>query len=336
MQKLNCFATLNHLFSRTDEGDDLLTVLLKDGPQFLRAAEAAGFEGVLIFSANRLPNPFFVAQMVMAETRSLIPLIALRADLSHPFEVYSRLVAIAALGKRPISLNLVAGANRYEQIELGDTCPHDERYLRLAEFAAILRQLIRKGGRCKYVGNFFQLNVEQPMARPDWPEITYYVSGSSEAAVELSSTLEATRIAPWESDLGNAPRGVPLGLLVRPTCDDAWQAADAAFPHHRAEVRIPEMNDLENDSKWRDRLLAEASAGLHVNCERPAWWYAPYLGTRLHRSGRRSNHVWLVGSYEVVAAELAELRHRGVTDVIVYQESAADTQHIDRLMTCLR
>lgn len=321
------FVTLNHLFPGTTDSEAQLRALLRQGPAFLRDAEAGGIDGVLIFTANRMPNSFAVAQMIMNETSALIPLIALRADLAHPFEVYSRLLALSGIGQRPIAINLVAGSNCSEQIELGDDCPHDERYHRLAEFAAVLIRLAESGGICDYSGTYYRIETKVRMADPGQLDLRLYVSGSSVEARTLADCLHASRIAPWQVDGDRDwPQGVPLGIIARDNDEAAWRVADAAFIKAIATGHIPELKG--NDSHWRERLLDEADQQLHSSTERPVWWYDPYLGTRVHRTGRRSNHVWLVGSYARVANEIDALSCAGVSDLILYQEHANETAHL--------
>ncbi|MGR3626508.1 MAG: LLM class flavin-dependent oxidoreductase [Limimaricola sp.] len=252
------FTTLNHLFPGTTDSSVHFRALRQAGPSFLRAVEDGGIDGVLIFAANRMPNPFAVAQMICAETTRLIPLIAVRADLAHPFEVYTRLLALAEIGERPIAINLVAGSNRSEQVELGDTCPHDVRYARLAEFAAVLTRLVEGGGRCEHSGRHYRVDTSVQMAEPGKIDLRLYVSGSSPPALELAAALDAVRIAPWSGCDGcNRPQGVPLGIIARDSDTAAWEAAETAFPTLRETWTIPEMPG--NDSQWRDRLTKLAT-----------------------------------------------------------------------------
>jgi alkanesulfonate monooxygenase len=322
------FVTLNHLFSGLTNSTDIYDALRRCGPGFLREAEAGGIDGVLIFVANRMPNPFAVAHMVVSETKALIPLIALRAELAHPFEVYSRLLALSELGRRPIAVNLVAGSNQSEHVELGDLSQHDERYQRLHEFATVLTCLAETGGVCCFSGHYYRVDTKVRMIEPSRLDLRVYVSGSSTQARTLSRAHEALRIAPWEIDgERNELHGVPLGIIARDSDAAAWQAADFAFPTHRDKVMIPEL--AGNDSQWRAHLTRFATE--HVRSsenERPLWWYEPYRGTRLHRNGRRSNHVWLVGSYARVAGEIAALARAGVSDLVLYQEHADETVHL--------
>ena len=74
-----------------------------------RWSESAGCEGVLIYTDNRLVDPWLVSQIVIEATDSLSPLVAVQPIYMHPYTVTKMVTTLGYLYDRKIYLNMVAG-----------------------------------------------------------------------------------------------------------------------------------------------------------------------------------------------------------------------------------
>src|SRR5258708_25393907 len=74
-----------------------------------RWSEAAGCEGILVYTDNSLVDPWLVAQIIIQNTRRLCPLVAVQPAYMHPYSVAKMVASIGHLYGRRVHLNMVAG-----------------------------------------------------------------------------------------------------------------------------------------------------------------------------------------------------------------------------------
>ncbi|NJO38770.1 MAG: LLM class flavin-dependent oxidoreductase, partial [Rhizobiales bacterium] len=106
-----------------------------------RWSEAAGCRGILVYTDNRLVDPWLAAQLIVEATATLAPLVAVQPVYMHPYAVAKMVATFAHLHGRKIYLNMVAGGFIRDLEALNDFTPHDPRYDRLVEYSRIVRQL---------------------------------------------------------------------------------------------------------------------------------------------------------------------------------------------------
>ena len=70
--------------------------------EIARWSEAAGCEGILVFTDNGQLDPWLVAQVVIEATARLCPLVALQPVYMHPYSV-AKMVTSLAFRSRPSS-----------------------------------------------------------------------------------------------------------------------------------------------------------------------------------------------------------------------------------------
>jgi len=86
-----------------------------------RFGDSIGFAGMLLFTGNdSLMEPWTAAHYVLANTKSMSPLIAVNPVYMHPFTVAKMISSMAALYNRQIYLNLVTGTAISDLHSLGD------------------------------------------------------------------------------------------------------------------------------------------------------------------------------------------------------------------------
>lgn len=293
-----------------------------------RWSERAGYTGILIYVDPPLVDPWIVSQLIIASTRRICPFIAVQPVYTHPYAVAKMVASIAHIYGRRVMLNMVAGASRQHLVALGDETPHDDRYERLIEFTVILKRLLA-GERVSSSGTYYRLKnvtLAPPLPPELMPEI--FVSGSSAAAGRAAKALDSTLIKqpkPAGEESGTASLngwkalGLRLGVIVRPDEDAAWRIARARFPEDRRGQVTHSLAMKLSDSEWHRRLGVLGAT--QVSASNP-YWLGPF-------ENYRTFCPYLVGSYDVVAAELARYLRLGfetfVLDIPGSEEDFAHT-----------
>ncbi|PYV37010.1 MAG: alkanesulfonate monooxygenase, partial [Acidobacteria bacterium] len=103
-----------------------------------RWSEEAGCKGILVYSDNSKLDPWLVSQIIIQNTRSLCPLVAVQPVYMHPYSVAKMIASFGYLYRRRLYLNMVAGGFKNDLIALNDTTPHDKRYQRLIEYTTVI------------------------------------------------------------------------------------------------------------------------------------------------------------------------------------------------------
>src|SRR5437879_12503979 len=76
-----------------------------------RWSEQAGCKGILVYSDNRLLDPWLVSHIIIQNTTSLCPLVAVQPIYMHPYAVAKMVAFPGHLHARPIELDMVAGGS---------------------------------------------------------------------------------------------------------------------------------------------------------------------------------------------------------------------------------
>ncbi|MGI8546419.1 MAG: hypothetical protein ACR2M1_03655, partial [Gemmatimonadaceae bacterium] len=102
-------------------------------------------------------------------------------------------------------------------------------------------------------------------------------------------------------------RGVHLGLVTRPTDDEAWDAARTHFPTSEEGQEVLDMSMANTDAEWKRRLRVAADAAVDAA---PGYWLDPFRNFQ-------ADCPYFVGSYDRVATLLERLVERGVRALIL-------------------
>jgi alkanesulfonate monooxygenase len=276
--------------------------------QVARWSEWAGCAGMLVYTDNSVADPWLVSQILIQNTRSLCPLVAVQPVYMHPYSVAKMVSTLAYLHGRQIYLNMVAGGFKNDLAALDDTTPHDRRYERLVEYTQLIQQLLQ-GGTVSMQGEFYRvtgLTLNPRMARDLYPG--FLMSGSSDAGLAAARTTGSIAVKypePPGSETApdNGPSGVRIGIVARARSGEAWDAAAARFPEDRQGQLTRQFANKVSDSAWHARL---SEVGKERRGNRQTYWLRPF-------ENYQTNCPYLVGSYEEVAGELARylgLGHR--------------------------
>ncbi len=282
-----------------------------------RNSEKFGYKGILIYSDNRLVEPWMIAGIVLAETSNLLPMIALQPMYMHPYTVAKKIASIGLIYDRKIALNLVAGGFVNDLSAMGDLPPHDKRYERLAEYAEIIRLLLTSDKGVTYKGEFYEIkNLKLQPALPEHLQPEYYLSGSSEVARKTAARLGAKLIEYPEPTAdyintgrtnGNGVKGIRVGILARQTREKAWSIARTRFPMIRSGELAHQMAAKTSDSEWHRTLSGQTG---YDESDESVYWLGPF----------KHYHTfcpYLVGNYEDVARELSGYLQIGCTTCIL-------------------
>jgi alkanesulfonate monooxygenase len=288
--------------------------------RFARCAEQAGIESVLLSFSRYEPDTLIVACAVGRATRKLKFIVAYRSGLMQPTTFVQQLNTLSGLIEGRVAVNIVAGSSTAEQRGYGDFLEHDERYARAEEFLAICHAFWRRQEEVDFQGNYFRvergrLHTPYTASERTAPEI--YVSGHSPQAERLVLAQGSCWLRLIDTPEALAPlvarireRGVEvclrLGLICRPTREEAIRAAQAMLPDE--EIGRRERGILANsDSQTLQGALATADTVGWMN--RHLWaGLVPYYG---------SSAITLLGSPRELSEAFLEYKRIGVTQFII-------------------
>lgn len=288
--------------------------------RFACCAEEAGIESVLLSFSRYEPDTMQVACAVGLATRTLKFIVAYRSGLMQPTTFVQQVNSLAALIGGRVALNIVAGSSTEEQRGYGDFLEHDERYARAEEFLAICHSFWRNEKEVDFDGKYFRVQggrLHTPYFAPHRSAPEIYVSGHSEQAERLAATQGSCwlRLIDTPENLANSvaqtrERGVEvclrLGLICRPTRDEAIRAAEAMLPDE--EIGKQERGILtRSDSQTLQSALATADKVGWMN--QNLWaGLVPYYG---------SSAITLLGSPQELADAFLAYKRIGVTQFII-------------------
>jgi len=290
-------------------------------------SEAAGCEGILVYTDNGQVDPWLASQAIIGATRRLCPLVAVQPVYMHPYSVAKMITSLAFLHGRRVHLNMVAGGFKNDLEALDDRTPHDERYTRLEEYTAIIQQLLRGDGPVNFDGRYYRvknLRLTPPLPPALMPRIL--LSGSSEAGMAAALRLGATPVEYpkppaecAEATVNGAARGLRVGIIARASESEAWSVAEARFPEDRKGQLTHQLAMKVSDSAWHQQL-SRRDAG--QGGTRDPYWLVPF-------QNYKTFCPYLVGSYPRVADLLAGYVHAGYRSFVLdVPASAEELEHI--------
>ena len=270
-----------------------------------RWSEAAGCEGILVYTDNGLVDPWLVAEIIITHTARLCPLVAVQPVYMHPYTVAKLVASLGFLHGRRVYLNMVAGGFKNDLNALHDPTPHDERYTRLIEYTSLVMDLLRSPQPITRDGRYYRVtNVRTTPPLPSELLPGVFVSGSSAAGLEAGRALGATAVQypkpAAQYDAGTrvdvAESGIRVGIIARDDAEQAWTVAQDRFPEDRRGQLTHQLAMKVSDSVWHEQLSALGKAS--TDREKSPYWLVPF-------ENYKTFCPYLVGSYERVAQEVA-------------------------------
>jgi len=266
-------------------------------------AERCGLSALLIYSDHSQVDPWLAANILLGESQSISPLVAVQPMYMHPFSVAKMVCSLSTMYRRPVHLNFISGGFPRDLETFCDEASHDQRYARVVEYGEIIRRLITERRPCTFDGQYYRVSGLQlragPLAGDCIPMFT--ISGSSPAGEAAARQLGARAIQylrpSKEYRAGNLSiglrHGTRLGLIVRDTAAEAWAVAHGRYPDNPNGEEMRDYFMKVSDSVW----VKELGRAVDIPVGHP-YWLGPY---RQFYAGC----PFLVGSVEDVASELA-------------------------------
>jgi alkanesulfonate monooxygenase len=268
-----------------------------------RWSENAGYRGILVYTDNGIVDPWLVSQIILEQTTTLCPLVAIQPIYMHPYTAAKMISTLGFLHGRRIYLNMLAGGFKNDLLALGDDTPHDERYDRTVEYTLIIRRLLEGKEPVTVDGKYY--NVENLKLTPPLPAELFpgiLISGSSEAGLNAARQISATAVKypkpPGEEEdqrSDTIDSGVRVGIIARETGEEAWRVALERFPEDRKGQIAHKLAMKVSDSSWHEQL---SKLGEKPVSEENPYWLGPF-------ENYKTFCPYLVGSYDRVAEEVA-------------------------------
>ena len=190
-----------------------------------------------------------------------------------------------------------------------------ERYDRVVEYVLLMRELMAGLGPVTFQGQYYKvknLKLTPPVPdelRPALLRLGFLSCRSlgSESSwgdgCEVSRALRRGHRSPRRIDRC----GIRVGIIARERPEDAWAVAHARFPPDRKGQIAHSMAMTVSDSKWHEQLSAMGRRSMRD--EHP-YWLVPF-------ENYKTFCPYLVGSYDVVADELARYLALGYATFIL-------------------
>lgn len=312
-------STLNppiEVFSTCPQSSDVdRTAYVQRVIDVARWSEQYGYKGILVYTDNRLVDPWLVAHLILQQTDALCPLVAIQPAYMHPYSVAKMIASFGHLYRRRLYLNMVAGGFKNDLTALNDTTPHDKRYDRLVEYTQIITALLTSPS-VSYTGEFYtvhQLKMTPPLSPDLVPGI--FISGSSEAGLAAARATGATAVQ-YPKPAGEYTReeldgiqnaGIRVGIIAREDEDEAWKIAYERFPEDRKGQITHQLAMKTSDSAWHQQL---SDMGADPDTKQTPYWLVPF-------QNYKTFCPYLVGNYRRVADEIARYIAVGYTTFIL-------------------
>lgn len=294
--------------------------------QVARAAEHAGFHGVLTPTGAWCEDAWLTVAGLARETERLRFIVAFRPGFVLPAVAAAMAATLQRITRGRLLLNVVAGGDAEEQRAYGDFLSHDERYRRAADFLEVVLRAWQ-GRPFDHDGPYYRVRGGG-LAAPIDPVPTIYLGGASPAAEEVAAryadvyllwgeppAMVAERLARMRALAQRAGRhlrfGIRLHVIARDTEQEAWAEADrllAAMDPDLVAAAQAKLARMESVGQARMRALhGGRSSDLVVA---PNLW----AGIGLLRGGAGTA---LVGSFDQVAARIHEYAALGMDTFIL-------------------
>lgn len=296
-------------------------------PPYLRnvagAAEAAGFEYILIPVDQRCWEAYVAGAFLAAGTTKLAPLIAARPGYINPVMLAKMIATFDQFSGGRICVNLIAGQAETEVAAEGIRYAKEDRYALMAEEVAIMKALWTQSEPLDWDGRFHQLSgatiTPKPLQKP-YPR--FYLGGGSAEAWALSAehsdvhlfwgdTPERIRenianIRKLAAQYGRSDAiefGMRLQIICRESEDEALAAAEGLIRHMPEAAREILKSDTYNSQANRRVQELAAEKGL---------WIGEHLWSGLTRF-RRGAGIAVVGDPSQCASTLQQFIDAGCT-----------------------
>ena len=295
---------------------------------FAQAAEAGGFDKVLVGYFADGPDGFLIASAAAAHTERLGFLVAHRPGFVAPTLAARKFATLDQITGGRVAMHVITGGDDADMFRDGDVTTKDERYARTDEYVEILRRIwTEPGPTVDHEGRFYRFKGASTAIRCfQQPRIPIFFGGASDAAV-AASARHADVYMLWgethaqvremtarvQSEAAKHNRSVRFSLSFRPilaeTEDEAWARAERIKQTIIERRKAAGLGPTNRNNEGSKRLLAAAAQGERL--DKRLWTGAALL------TGASGNTTGLVGTPRQVAEALVDYWDLGVTTFLV-------------------
>ncbi|MCA8928880.1 MAG: LLM class flavin-dependent oxidoreductase [Alphaproteobacteria bacterium] len=299
--------------------------------EIVDAVDRGGFRYMLLPVNAFCWEATVMASYYIARTRTMAPLIALRAGYANPVLSAKIFATLDQMSRGRLCINLIAGINDDDTHADGLFDSKQVRYEKMDEEVEIMKRLWAASEPIGYKGKHYQVDtVMQPTAYQK-PHPPFFLGGGSDQALEISAKHSTVHLFWGDRPSGIAEKvkdiraraekygradhiqfGMRLQIVCEETEDQAWEAAyrliDGATRFNLANMRAGQNSadgirrtSEANRQVWK--LLEESGNDMKIH---PHLW----TGISTVRSGAG---IAVVGNPEQVAATLQEFVDAGCT-----------------------
>ncbi len=296
--------------------------------QVAQAADELGYGGVLLPTGRSCEDPWVVASSLIAVTRRLKFLVALRPTTVSPTVSARQAATFDRLSEGRLLVNLVAGGDADDMAADGTFLSHDERYEHAREFLDVWTRLLA-GEEVTHEGKHIHVKGAKQLFPPvQQPHPPIYFGGSSDAAHDLAAERVELYLTWGEppaevakkfddvrqraAKLGRKVKfGVRLHVIPRETNEEAWAAADKLIQHLDDDTIAKAQSAFANMDSEGQRRMRALHGGNRSKLEiSPNLW----AGVGLSRGGAGTA---LVGDGETIARRLKEYQELGAETFVL-------------------
>ncbi|MBN8944952.1 MAG: LLM class flavin-dependent oxidoreductase [Rhizobiales bacterium] len=289
--------------------------------RYSRTLDEAGFDYTLLPYHSSSFDPFTLGATVIAHTKSVRPIIALRPNTVYPTVAARALATLDQLSGGRVVVHFIAGGDAVEQAREGDFLTKEERYERTEEYIRILRRAWQSSEPFDFNGKYYEfkgfsnavlpVNGSIPVSLGGSSEDAYRVGGSladifglwGEPLKETKEQIDRIHAAAAKAGRKDRPRiWVTFRPIIAETDDLAWAKAHRVLEKlktnfaHGAPTRALSNGPPQNVGS--QRLLAIAARG---EVQDRALWYPTVTATNA-----RGASTALVGSPQTIADSILD------------------------------
>lgn len=303
--------------------------------QLALAAEANGFESVLTPTGQWCEDAWLTTAALIGRTTRLKFLVALRPGLVSPTIIAQQAQAFQDLSNNRLLVNVVVGGEDHEQRAFGDHLNKQQRYERADEVLTITNHLLTKPDPIDFNGQYVTVEGAQLKSRPQTAPPIFF-GGSSKPGIDVAAkhanvyltwgeppqkvSEKITRVQAQADQEGRElDYGIRLHVIARETSEEAWAVAERLLADLNPDTveRIQAgLGRSQSEGQRRMTELHDQGGNFTSSTTARDLEIAPNLwtGVGLVRGGAGTA---LVGSYDEVAARIAEYRRIGLEHFIL-------------------
>lgn len=313
-----------------------------------RHTEEFNYKGLLVKYSTKGYDPLMVTNLVLQQTRSLQPLIAVQPDTLPPYTLAKMIKTIAMMYDRQVGLNLISGTDKRanEETQVASNRNKSNPYLHLGEYVSATVDLLKADASTSFIGDFYSYSNMEPESLPDSRLLPdHYVSGTSIEGLEAASRVDSgflTIPGPIEAyknrflthpDFATIQnKGICFSIITRPTSEEAWEAANNYFPQSRANTIRTALKRSSNIHWVRE--LAEYAVNKETYDD--VFWMGAFRSDKI-MGGRPALYPYLVGNYEEVTSYLQKYVDCGVNTLILNEPfTRQEFEHRDQIFKQLK